>query len=646
MSAICGLYYRDEKVNITTAERVMKELGKYRFDVSKTWQDERCFLGCHLNFVAPESIEEINPFDDSESSLVITADAILDNRDELMKRLSLSAKQRGLPDNILILQAYKKWGHDCARELVGDFTFAVWDIKKKELFCARDQVGKRTFYYYHSPKRFGFSTLIKPLFNLDGVETAFNEIYLADFLALPSVGSGIDSSTTMYKDIFQLPPAHSMLLKDQELKIWQYWKIEQKNPIILKNDAEYEEAFREIYVEAVKCRMRSSKKIGVMLSGGLDSGSVACIAAAELKKQGQELYGFTQVPMKGYQDWLPKHKLADERDYVEELCRFSGNIKPHYVASEGKSPLTEINSQIAILEQPYKTFENSYWMNEIVRRAATMDIGVLLDGQSGNATVSWGSFPTYLQDLLKVGAFQTYIQEINHYAQGKQASRARIMANSLVSLLPYEVKKLKHKLRGGKDYIAELSPINKDFYNEMKVKQRFKRHNVDPLFIDHQASFPERKKLLKPSSFAHLGAFETKLAMAHGVVRRDPTRDKRLIEFCVNIPENQWVRAGKERRLIRVAMKGYMPDKVRLNTTVRGQQAADWMQRIGPQWKEVCEELSEIGAFELERRYLDIPKLQHGIAKNRELDLTTGMNSEVRMLIRALIFSRFLRENS
>jgi asparagine synthase (glutamine-hydrolysing) len=154
----------------------------------------------------------------------------------------------------------------------------------------------------------------------------------------------------------------------------------------------------------------------------------------------------------------------------------------------------------------------------------------------------------------------------------------------------------------------------------------------------------QRPRVLGFSRFSRSGAEATKQSLLFGIAKQDPTWDKRLIDFCVNLPETQWVRGGEERRLIRHAMKGRMPEKVRLNI-VRGYQAADLIQRIVPEWAEAYKEMGTIGAGELERKYLDIPKLKRFLAENRELsaDDHDGKSSGVQLLIRTLIFTRFLR---
>ena len=99
----------------------------------------------------PESLYEKLPQQDDEAGLVITADARIDNRDELFDALGIPNPDRPtMPDSALILKAYRKWGQDCPNHLLGAFAFTIWDKKEQSLFCARDQMGFKPFYYYRS----------------------------------------------------------------------------------------------------------------------------------------------------------------------------------------------------------------------------------------------------------------------------------------------------------------------------------------------------------------------------------------------------------------------------------------------------------------------------------------------------------------
>jgi len=642
VSAICGLLTKRNNINSLQFNTMFAELGKFPFDNSLAWQQDSIFLGCHYLSVVPDSVHKILPFFDSESSLTITADAIIDNREELFGKLDISQNERiSISDSVLILKAYQKWGVGCPREIIGDFAFAIWDDLNKQLFVTTDHIGKRALYYYYSDELFAFSTLINPLFKIEQIKKEPNESFIAEYLAAQAIGSINRETATVYKDILQLPASTSLLVWSDGIKSWRYWQPDEYKPIRFASDAQYEAAFLKVFTEAVKCRMRGNKKLGIMLSGGLDSGAIATIVAKELQPKDQLLFGYTQVPMPGYRDKLPKSQMADERSFVEELCHSFPNIIPSYIASEQKSPLSVINRRLEILEQPYKNFQNSHWLDEIHRTAGLDNIGILLDGQSGNGSVSCGDLNSYIATLLEHKKYLTCYKTIKKFARHNKRPLLRGLAGHLYQNLPVPVKMVFSKLRGNPDYNRLLSLVNPDFEKMMKNSIQVRKN----FFVKNWTAHESRMQLLGSLCTGYLGANETKIAMAYGITRRDPTRDKRVIEFCMNIPEDQWVRDGLERRLIRVAMKGILPDKYRLNTTVRGKQAADWLQRIAPEWSKACEEIATIGDFKLERKYLDIAKIKDRLAKNREIDPEYKENFDIWLLIRALIFARFLRKN-
>lgn len=644
MNSICGIYYRNEETDADEFDIVMRASGKYPAEASHSFSDNQVFLGCHLNRIVPESLNEVLPYETGNA--VITADAIIDNREELFLLLAIPEENQNMPDSLLILEAYRKWGKNCPEKLVGDFAFAIWDKSEEMLFCARDHVGRKTFYYYLSEKQFAFSTLIKPLLELKCVQRKLNDDYIADFLTLPSVVQELDPHITIYEEVYQLPPASAVILGRNYSKTWQYWKIKKTKEITFESEEEYEEAFRRIYNEAVQCRLRCVKKIGVTLSGGLDSGSIACLAAAELKKRNEKLYSFTQVPMAGYQNWLPEHQLADEREYVLADCNFAGNIEPFFLPCEGVSSLTEADGLLDILEQPYKFIENSFWLCEILKHAASKDLGIVLNGQLGNFTVSWGSYMSYFLYLLKKLHWITYMKSVKAYCKTQKIKLTRFLLSNIHKLLPLFVIKCYYRLRGGEDYVRLSSPVNTEFYRRVKEKKRLKRFRVDPMYLKIDDSFRQRVKLLNPAIFSHIGAVQSKLSLAYGIEQRDPTADKRLIEFCMNLPEKLWLRGGMQRGFLRCAMKGIMPDKVRLNVKYRGRQAADWVQRILPSWEETRAEISRIGDEALERKYLDITRIQQFLAENHDPDAKDDGVHGLRLLLRALIFSRFLRRSN
>lgn len=646
MSAICGIYYYDgRQVLPDTGASMMREMGIYLADATGTWQKEEVFLGCHAQYITPESVEEILPFHDEHSGLTITADAIIDNRTELCNRLGIEHFRRdNMPDSLIILQAYQKWGQDCPKYLVGDFAFAIWDKKRQELFCAVDHTGTKAFYYYCFAGLFAFSTLISPLFVLPEIVKVHNETWIADFLAMPSVMHQLDPELTIYQNIYLLPAGHTLIIRPDKVIKRVYWQVERQPELKLKSDDEYGEAFLEVFGEAVHCRLRSIHPVGAMMSGGLDSTSVACIAARELAGSGQRLRTFSAVPMPGYRDWLPAGSMADETPYIEEIKEYNGNIDVTYCRSEGKHALSDTEQMLALLEQPYKVFENLFWLDDIMAIAQKHKIGVMLNGFAGNSTISWGYVPPYLLSLLRAGQFYRLFLESWAFAKRHRRPR-RLLLELFCMMLPYNIQKYLNRLKD-RDWhkkLQNLSPINPDFARRTAVQERFRQFGFDPFFINRMDSYEMRKKSLRPDFFSHLGVITTKQSLAYRMALRDPTLDKRVIEFCLSVPDNQYVRNGRDRFLLRRAMIGILPDKVRLNETVRGIQGADLAQRLQFCWTELFAEIRNIGARDAEQKYLDVARIQRALANMNSLKDDALDDSNLRMLLRSLIFSRFLR---
>ncbi len=392
MSAITGIYhFNKEPVPFEHCKGIMDVLQKYPSDDVQVWHKDHVFLGCHAQWITPESVGERQPFYDHERQVTITADAIIDNRQELFERLQVSHdKRKGMPDSQLILLSYYKWGEDAPKYLVGDFAFMIWDKREQKLFGASDFSGSRTLYYYRDLNRIAFCTVIMPLFSLPYIKKELNEEWLAGFLATPGIADELDAESTVYKNIIQLPPAHTISVKGGHVILSRYCTLLPAEKLKLKTDQEYEEAFRDVFQTAVTEQTRCHKKVGARLSGGLDSGSVVSFAAPALREENKLLHTYSYVPEKSFEDWTPKSRIADETPYIKSTVQHVGNIEDQYLDFEGRSPLTEIDSLLDTLEMPYKFFENSFWLNGIYEKASEDGIGVLLNGGRGNYTISWG----------------------------------------------------------------------------------------------------------------------------------------------------------------------------------------------------------------------------------------------------------------
>ena len=322
MSGIFGIFHRDGRpVEAKTLETMRNAMAYWGPDGSGVWREGPAGLGQLMLFNTPEAPNERLPRRIESPGLGFTAEARIDNREELFEKLDVHSEERkSMPDGELILRAYLKWGEDCPEHLFGDWSFAVWDPNKKRLFLARDHYGNTALYYYADDRFFAFASCHKALVALDSVPAEIDELYVAQVL----VGwTAYHSERTARKHIRRLPPAQTLTVTPDTLQTRRYWFMEQATELKLPSNEQYVEAFLEIYDEAVRYRLRSHKPVGVTLSGGLDSGSVASLAARRLAREGKRLTAFGSAPIYDTTPYTGNRRFGDETPHTTATARFA-----------------------------------------------------------------------------------------------------------------------------------------------------------------------------------------------------------------------------------------------------------------------------------------------------------------------------------
>lgn len=641
MSAITGIYTFNRTVPIEQGKSILKNLQCYYADSSSFWCKDAVFLGSQTRWITPESVGEALPYYDEEKQLVIAADCILDNREELVHILQLRKSDRSrLSDSQIILEAYQKWGKETPLHLLGDFAFIIWDEKKKQLFGARDFSGSRTLYFHQNHEQIAFCTTINPLLDLPMVKKSLNEEWLAEFLAIPGMNDAVDSESTVYKSVKQIPPSHSFSVENGEIKLAQYSHITFPSPLILKSSEEYVEAFQDVFERAVHDRIRTHHQVGAFLSGGLDSGSVVSLAARELKRKEKPLYTFSSIPLHDFEDWTPRHRMADEQPFIQSTIDYVGNIKGHYLDCQGQNSFTEIDEWLDIMEMPYKFFENSFWLKGAYEKARQEEVGVLLNGARGNFTVSWGiTFDYYAQLLKKMKWVQLY-KELFQYSRNMEVPRSRVMKVVGKKAFPM----VRH-IFGKEQEESSFSFINPDFAKKTDVFNKLRAYGMD---IDENNALS--RDSIRIQHFQQLfswnttGTVDTKLSLNYGLQGRDPTNDLRVIQYCLSVPSKQYAQNGLDRALIRNAMKNYLPDKVRLNQRVRGIQAADIIHRMLPDWKQFVSQLEEMNKDQYIFYFINKATFENALATlSQNPPVTYAFSEEFKILMRSLIVYRFMK---
>ncbi|MGH7566949.1 MAG: asparagine synthase-related protein [Gemmatimonadota bacterium] len=539
-----------------TAEAMSQSLAHRGPDAAGVWGDGPVLLGYRALHTTPESLSEHQPITRLGDDAVLTADARIDNRDDLIAALGLSRHEAGgRSDAGLLLAAYERWGERSAERLIGDFAFAVWDARRRVLLCVRDQFGVKPLYYHHAPGRlFAFASEIESLLTLADVSDEIGEFEVARHLRIPL---GIDLTTTYYKHIQRLSPAHTLSVSDGGLAQRQYWQLDPERELKLANDDQYAEALREVFVEAVRCRLRSPYPIAAMLSGGMDSASITCVAADLLENMDRK------DPLHTLSAVYPRVPESDERAFIDDVLRRHAVI-PHFFEADAVNPVGELE-QMNRLVGGASWGPNLYLNWELCKIAADAGARVVLDGFDGDSTVSHGF--GYLSQLAISGRWLKLALTAMPYSR-KQGRDPIADYRSLVRLGLRQrfqgtvVQKLARRIRGREwsgarsdrpAWVADLT-VNPDF------ARRFPDHVSDPPSAVTEREIHWRRLNGQPLREA-LGWIEA-CGAGRGVEVRFPFFDIRLVELCLSFPSEQKIRRGWSRYVMRRAMEGILPPSI------------------------------------------------------------------------------------
>jgi asparagine synthase (glutamine-hydrolysing) len=329
VSAIAGIF---DRKGAPVERSLLRDLTQFLSycgpDWRDVWSEGPIGFGHAMLRTTRESLTERQPLS-LDGQLWIAADARLDGREEL--RLALVKAERRVSreatDPELILHAYAAWDSDCVRHLRGDFAFAIWDRRRQILFCARDHFGVKPFYYADLDGQFIFSTVLDCVRLHPDVSDALNETAIGDFLLF---GMNGEMATTPFRDVQRLAPAHTLLISRDEFLLRRYWTPPVDGRIRYRHAHEYVEHFQVLLEAAVNDRLRTDA-VGILLSGGLDSGAIASAARTLAGRSTPpiDLRAYTVV----YESLIPD----PDGPYAKETTEFL-KIPARYLALDNLRP--------------------------------------------------------------------------------------------------------------------------------------------------------------------------------------------------------------------------------------------------------------------------------------------------------------------
>ena len=504
-------------------------------------------LGCCHFPATPEAAGEPVPSVHAASGVVVTADVRLDNREELIAALGLGSKFGGTPDSVLLAEAYLKWGENCPEHLLGDFAFAVWDARQECLFAARDHFGVKPFYFTTDGSRFAFATEPRALLGLPGVSGEINFPALA--VALADIYDNSDQ--TVYRAVRSLRNAETAVVARGGVRISRYYRPDPERRILMRSDNEYAEAFREILFRSVKRRLRSSGPVGCMLSGGLDSSAVTCVAAT-----------VSSTPLEAFSLIYPQRPECDERRYIQTVVR-RYDLPWHPVEVDERRSLEDVHRLVENLQAPnvpLGTFANG----SVCREAAACGMRVVLDGHGGDETVSLGY--ERLRELFddrkifllayEYMKFASVDPEMNGWRgllrvltniglAGRIKRRLQLTVNrwqgkapSSTAATPWPFIDARLVRDAG---LLERSEAMKAAQVEARARKRWHHYTITQ--TSQERGFEDLRRL----------------ADTRAIELRYPMWDKDLVEFCLALPARQKLRHGYTRTVMRSAMRKVVP---------------------------------------------------------------------------------------
>ncbi|HYL35178.1 MAG TPA: asparagine synthase-related protein [Bryobacteraceae bacterium] len=539
MSGIVGILHLDQSpVERRTLQGLTDFLTFRGPDAQQIWVDGPVGFGHTLLKTAAESETEHQPFS-LDGATWIVADARLDARPDLIAKLE-NQSQPGLgaaADVELLLRAYLAWGEKCVDRLLGDFAFGIWDSPRQRLFCARDHLGIKPFYYSHNGSLVIFSNTLECIRQHPAVSDQLNDLAIADFLLLQR---NQDLATTMFADIQRLPPAHTSAWSRAGKQSRRYWTMPVDPPLFLRRSEEYVDRFKELLRQSVGDRLRTNEA-GIFMSGGLDSTSMAAGAAEVLRARspgGLSLWALTR---------------DDPENPAEKQCAglaAKALAIPIHFFNWGDASI-DGNWQLSPLPTPEPALQP--WelaaTRNLYRQASTLS-RVFLHGEGPDHGLlfEWRPYVSYLLDQGRYGRILRDLYVTVLRARGgtlsKSASTRAGQIGPSMQLLPQSFPEW----------------VNPALESQYDLRHRWEAKWLKPpaaaaLHPTRPVTYASFLDPVWPSMFdGHDAAWTgTQVEVRH------PYLDLRMLRFFLAVPPMPWC---KQKYLVRRAMRGVLPKSV------------------------------------------------------------------------------------
>lgn len=478
---------------------------------------------------------------------ILVADIRIDNRQELFaatRHLLNTTSRDRITDVDYVMAAHARWGDEFAFHIVGEYAIVLYDPRTRRLLLYRDHAGARPLYYHHNKDRLIVASQLAPLIDVHGVPRDIDEEYVAGYMARgPRVG------LTPYKHIQAVLPAHMLIVTESGLSSEQrYWQLQPGKEVRFSSDAEYEEAFRHHVRKAVQAPLRTDRPVMIELSGGLDSSTVACVAAESIQNQQTQTTRFDTVSLV-----YDESATSDESKFIECVESHLGRTGIH-VRDEDCNVLPRADADIDIVT-PNPVLGSFGYHGALCRLMRETGACVLLTGVGGDQVLgaAYDPYPL-LADLLVLRKPVALHRELGLWSQTLDKPYLSLLWHkTIVPVLP---RPLQAWCRPAA-MKAVPSWFNPGFVARTKLSER-KFPEPDPFGfrlpgeIDRSISYLSVVRSASPCYRRELTCLDTSHPFLH----------RPLVEFLQAIPFEQFLRPGENRSLMRRALRQVLPEKI------------------------------------------------------------------------------------
>jgi asparagine synthase (glutamine-hydrolysing) len=553
------------------------------------------------------------PTNTQQNTQVLHWDGRLDNRDDLLSRLSDSLK--GQTNNASIAStAYERWGTQGFIHLIGDWSLVIRDHKNRITILASDFAGVRPLYYHVQDGDVQWSNRLHSLVEETGI-TDLDEQYIAGFLTF-----GGCANRTPYKGIFSVPPGHAVCVSTNETKISRFWSMPIGDTIQYRNEHRYEEELRALFREAVAVRLQTESPVLAELSGGLDSSSVVCMAnnlirSRAVKTPRLETVSFT------WQNSLDEPFIRE----VESHCGIKGvRISTH------ENPLIAERQLNGAMPQAFHAL-----LTSLAATASQLGARTILTGQNGDLLMgNW-----YDDSLQVAGSLRRFqighaCEEALEWSKILRLPIYRILWRAAQAALPPSLTPTAIYTTTDGSYApkSEETSLLNEFTNRTGASEPSSFFSSDWL----QAT-PERRKYFYCLSMAlELRTLQPPEPLQH-LDYTHPFSHRPLVEFLMTIPVDVLCRPGEPRKLMRSALNDLWPNMLRERRS-KGSFNAPWQAASRP----LARALLKTKKFHsVERGFVD-----HTSLRSRLERLCRGLDCNEAQLRQIILLELWLRNRA